>query len=195
MDINFYASIATIISVFLALYVFLSDRCSQEMKERQGYVNRLTSLNFELQKNNNVILSFFKRDKEAFLNAKKVAYYRYSTTVANTLVAEGTILNMVLLRNLDAITDNENQVNGILDIIILMSETSHINSAEEKLLFENRIKTSYAKIMELNGEIEKYMPKVISDLASHIEETSLKKIHWFCINKCNSGKLSSGMFK
>lgn len=49
-DIAFWASIVTIISIFLALYVFLSDKCDQKIKEKQEYLNRLNSLNFEFKK-------------------------------------------------------------------------------------------------------------------------------------------------
>lgn len=194
-DITFWASVVTILSIFFALYVFISDKCAQETKEKQEYLNKLDSLKFELQKNNDVILSFFNKDKQAYLDGEKVAYFRYSTSVTNNLIAEGAILNIILLRNLDAIADNENQVNRILDIIALMADTSQIGSAEEKQMFENRIKTAYATIVNLNGKIEKYLPRVISDLKNHTGETKSKKTHWFCFNKCNSNELSPEMFK
>lgn len=190
-----WANIATILSIFFALYVFSSDKCTQEAKEKQEYLNKLDSLKFELQKNNDVILSFFNKDKQAYLDGKKVAYFRYSTSVTNNLIAEGTILNITLLRNLDAIADNENQVNRILDIVALMADTSQIGSVEERQMFENRIKTAYVTIMNLNGEIEKYLPRVISDLKNHIGETKSKKTHWFCFNKGISKELPSEMFK
>ena len=157
--ITFYASVVTIISIFFALYVFLSDRCEQERRARQEYLNKLNSLNFELKKNIGVIIGFFNKDKQAFLNGKKVAYFRYSTSVSNNLIAEGSILNGILLRNLDAVVDNENQINRILDVITLMADTSQIGSAEEKQMFEKRIKDAYASIFMLNEKIEKYMIK------------------------------------
>lgn len=195
LDIIFWANIAAILSIFFALYVFVSDKCTQEVKEKQEYLNKLDSLKFELQKNNDVILSFFNKDKQDYLDGKKVAYFRYSISVTNNLITEGAILNITLLRNLDAIADNENQVNRILDMVALMADTSQIGFVEERQMFENRIKTAYATIMNLNREIEKYLPRVISDLKNYIGEIKSKKTHWFCLNKNISKELPLEMFK
>lgn len=99
------------------------------------------------------------------------------------------------MRNLDAIVDNENQVNRILDGITLMAETSQIGSIEERQMFESRIKNSFATIFDLNEQIEKYMPMVLSELKNHIKETETKKTHWFCFKKVHSRSFTSEMFK
>jgi hypothetical protein len=179
-NINFWASIVTILSIFLALYIFLYDRYTQEKKEKQKYINSLNSLNFELQKNNKIILKFFKRDAAQFLNVEKIAEYRYSTNITNNLLSIGTIQDLTLLRNLDAIADKENQINRILDSISLISSLSRTISIEENVLFKNRIKIAQNTILGLNEKLEKYFPKVINDLKNHMEEIDNKKIYWFC---------------
>lgn len=182
IDIYFWASVATIISIFFALFVFLSDRCHKENLDKQEYINQLESLNFELQKNNYIIIDFFEKDKQAFLNGEKMGYYRYSTSVINGLIGDGKIRDSDLLRNLDAIADSQNQVNRVLDIIDLMAHTSQINSNEEREMFLRRIKSSYEIVIYLNNQIKEYLPKVIDDLKIHIDNTSIGGTSWFCIN-------------
>jgi len=169
-DINFWASVVTILSIFFALYVFWNDKQEKRNTEKQTYLNQLKSLDFELNKNNDVILGFFKKDSEAWNNGTKIAYFRFSTSVTNKLIAEGVIKNNTLLRNLDAIADNQNQVNRILDLISLMAQTSQIGSQEEREMFARRITEASKTAVDLNKQIEIYLPKVIADLNKHIKK-------------------------
>ncbi len=169
-DINFWASLVTIFSIFLALYIFINDKRENKKNEKKTYINQLESLQFELKKNNNVILPFFNRDKKDWIKGKKIGHFRYSTGVTNRLITEGLIQDVTLLRNLDAIADNESQVNRVLDLISLMGETSQIGSQQEREMFERRIIGESLIIINLNDQVEKYLPKVIKDLEIHISE-------------------------
>jgi hypothetical protein len=174
-DINFWASIVTILSIFLALYIFWVDKKENRKKIQQTYLNQMESLRFELKKNNDVILGFFEKDLDDWKAGTKIGHFRFSTSITNKLIAEGTIQNDTLLRNLDAIADNFNQVNRMLDIITLMAETSHINSQQEKELFARRIQGTSLTILDLNNQIKTYLPKVIKDLERNIKEIEDEK--------------------
>lgn len=169
MDVNFWASVVQIISIFFALYVFLVERRATKRADRTVYRNKLESLKFELIKNKDVIVGFLERDRKEFLEGTKIAYFRFSTGVINRLISDGMIEDPTLLRNLDAIAEDQNQANRIMDLIALMAETSQIGSAEERLMFERRIKTASITIIKFGDKQKKYLPLVIKDLQSHIE--------------------------
>ena len=173
-DINFWASVVSILSIFLALYIYWNDKREKQKAEQQAYLNQLEFLLFELKKNNEVILGFFDKDRAAWLDGKKIGYFRFSIGVTNKLISEGAIQNDTLLRNLDAIADNQNQVNRILDLITLMGQTSQISSQEERELFTRRITDASQTAMGLNDQIRQYMPKVINDLELHITQVKDK---------------------
>jgi uncharacterized membrane protein len=170
LDINFWASVVTIVSIFFALFVFWDDKKEKSKGERELYLNQLNSLKFELEKNYKVILGFFARDSEGWSNGQKIAYYRYSTGVTNKLIVEGLIQDRALLRNIDAISDNQNQVNRLLDLITLMTQTSQIGSQAEREMFQQRITDASLTLLSLNDQILQYMPKVITDLDAHINQ-------------------------
>ncbi len=170
-DINFWASVVTIVSIFFALYVFWNDKNEIRENEKHTYLNQLESLRFELKKNNDVILKFFNRDKALMLEGSAVAHFRYSTSVINRLIAEGIIKNDLLLRNLDAIADNFNQVNRIEDLISLMGTTTQISFQVDREIYSRRIKDISKSSINLNDQIHQYLPKVISDLETHISNT------------------------
>jgi len=73
-NINFWASVVTILSIFLALYIFWDDKREARKTLRQTYLNQLESLRFELKKNDEVIIGFFNKDRTAFNEGKKIAY-------------------------------------------------------------------------------------------------------------------------
>ncbi len=174
-DINFWASIATIISIFLALWIFWADRREQRNRDKCEYLNQLQSLRFELEKNRNVVTGFFKKDKDAILNGQKVLYFRYSVSVINRLIGAGKIQDATLLRNLDAIADDENQTNRILDVIGLMAETSQIASQQEREMFERRIRGASVIAVNLVEKLEKYLPEVIAHIDKHIADVNSDK--------------------
>jgi hypothetical protein len=111
-----------IISIFFALYVFVAERNAVKRADRTAYKNKLESLKFELIKNEDVIVGFLERDRKEFLAGTKIAYFRFSTGVINKLISDGMIEDPVLLRNLDAIAEDQNQANRIMDLISLMAQ-------------------------------------------------------------------------
>lgn len=193
-DINFWASVATIFSVIFALVVFVSDSCNQETKIKREYINSLISLKFELQKNNDVTLKFFDRDFSSMSNTSKLPYYRYTLEVTNRLLAQGLIQDLTLLRNLDAISDSEMQVNRILDSASSVADLSHTISLDETVLYQNRLKSAVAQISILNESLKKYLPLVLNELEIHIKETDSIRSPWFCINTNYDKNLPAGMF-
>jgi len=99
VNLNFWADIVTIISIFVALFIFISDKCEKSLKKKSEYVNKLNALKFELMKNHRVILGFFRRDMKNFLDGKKIAYYSYSDDIIKSLIVNGSIQDKKRIRD------------------------------------------------------------------------------------------------
>jgi hypothetical protein len=174
-DIHVWASVAQILSIFLVLGIFSADHRRQQEQDRSDYTHRLGSLRFELDKNLHVTVGFFKRDRDAILAGHKLIYFRYSVGVINALIGEGKIRDAALLRDLDVIADDENQVNRILDVVVQMGETAQINSPQDRKTVESRIQTASKLAVDLSDQLEKGLPKVIGDIDAHVSNVNSER--------------------
>lgn len=176
-DIHFWASVAQIFSIVLAILFFRAEHIRQQEQDRTEYIHRIESLRFELNKNQNVTLEYFRRDRADILAGRKIMHFRYSVAVLNGLIGEGKIRNQDLLRDLDAIADDENQANRVLDAISMMGEMSQVGSVAERDMFMSRIKTASEVAVNLTDSLAKFLPVVIQRVDKHIDEVNTGKPH------------------
>lgn len=179
--IAFWANIATIISILFALYVFASDKCEIEYRNKQEYLNKLDALQLELGKNKELVIPTINENKNALLSGSSVAYYRYTTGTANNLLAQGILRDQGLIQNLDLIVDNENQVNRILDLMALIAGTYQTSTSQDDKIMTMRLKDGYANVVGINFVLEQDIPQMIDYINAHAIEVNNSKTYWYCM--------------
>lgn len=174
------ANIAAIISILFALYVFTSDKCQTDYRDKQEYLNKLNAIQLELGKNLEYYIPLIKSKEIDYLNASEVAYFRYTTGVSNNILAQGSLRDQTLIQNLDIIVDNENEVNRILDLMALIAGTYQTSTPQDDKMMTRRLKDSYASVVGINRVLEMDVPLMIDYIDTYAKEVSDSKTYWYC---------------
>lgn len=181
-DINFWASVATIFSVFLALWIFMHDDCLTKKLEQQTYISQLETIKLELNKSLNEITPKFERDRDLMSSGLYRPFQRYSTITMDLVIAEGVLRNRTVADHLFAIHHNIVQMNKILDsmedIAILVSVFSPTSPSQDT---QQNLKTLSSKFFEfidggidVAGNVYLGLPKSLKDSITEIADEQIK---------------------
>ncbi|MBI2652028.1 hypothetical protein HYX00_01065 [Candidatus Woesearchaeota archaeon] len=178
LDIHFWASFVTIVSVLFALYVFVDDKCSTAEQLRQESIHQLESFGFEMRMNE-FKFDEFLNSKDVYISGNATYSRRFETNVINKLISEGKIQNLDLRANVYRIADALNNANKILDnVAITYRLSSPVPTPYEKEILLKRIKEDYRTVIDYvqNLKADKTIPIILS---LHIKEINSSK-RWFC---------------
>jgi hypothetical protein len=112
--LHLIANIATIISIFIALGIFIYEQNKENVLEKQNRIALLESLKVEI-KSNLEFIEKFNESKEHFKASNEIIMSRFSTLTLEEVISKGEIGNITEKIEMRAALDSMTLVNRELE--------------------------------------------------------------------------------